>query len=79
MCLDAGASPLATIAGKVTSIVKASCSGAVGIESMVHSLLPLPVLPHLGPLAAKLLKEENIDFIVPDGLEKSSLKRALGL
>jgi len=67
------------IARKITSIVKASCSGAVRIKGMVVSLPPLPALPHLGPVAAKLSKEENINFIVPDGLEKSCLKRALGL
>ena len=76
---DARASPLATIPGEVTGVLKASCSGAVWVEGVVHSLPPLPASPHLGPVAAKLLEEKDVDFICSDGLEQSSLERALGL
>jgi len=59
--------------------VKASRVCAVWVEGVVHSLPPLSASPHLGPVAAKLLEEQDVDFICSDGLEQSSLKRALGL
>jgi len=46
---------------------------------VIDSLPPLPASPHLGPVAAKLLEEKDINFICSDGLEQSSLERALGL
>jgi len=59
--------------------MKASCSGAMGVEGMVDSFSPLPALPHLGPVTAKLLEEKDIDFICANRLKKSSLGRAPGL
>jgi len=46
---------------------------------MVDSFPPLPVLSHLGPVAAKLLEEKNVNFICANRLKKSSLERAPGL
>jgi len=53
--------------------------GAVRIEGVVNSLLPLPLSPHLGPVAAELLEKEDVNFICSNGLEQSGLKRGLGL
>jgi len=71
--------PLATVAGEVTGVVKASRSSAVWVEGVIHSLPPLPATTHLGPVAAELLEEKDVNFVCSNGLEQSSLERALGL
>jgi len=59
--------------------MKASRLGVMGIEGMVDSLPPLPASPHLGPIAAEFLEEENVNFVCSNGLEQSGLERAVGL
>jgi len=59
--------------------MKASRAGAVWVEGVVHSLPPLPASTHLGPVAAELLEEKDVNFICSNGLEQSGLERALWL
>ena len=59
--------------------MKASRSGAMGVECMVDSFSPLAASPHLGPVAAKLLEEKNIDFIGANRLKESGLEWTPGL
>jgi len=78
MCYDARASPLAAIASEVAGVVKASRSGAMGVEGVVDSLPPLPASSHLGPVAAKFLEEKNIDFICANRLKRAASKGPRG-
>jgi hypothetical protein len=70
---------LSAVSSLVLNIVKASGSGALGIQSIVDTFPPLATPSNFEPVDAKFLEQKNVYSVMPHSLEEFNLVGFAGL